>query len=439
MPIGGSFTFQDNFFSAPFTKAVQASDIQCPTWGIASEITAVNDQYYGYRVVGPPFDPLYEPPSQIIDLDPEWQACTYIYTDGDHLLSWAIFDPPYALTPASQLGPVSADPKTTSSLPSGYAATPAQSPTSVVSTTGAVALHSVPDVLPGFAASSISMAQSSIISPFPYLAPGSQPTQTASDDPAIGDPGSPSLTIFNTLASVILDPGIGGLIYSAFGGTPITLVIPSSVPLQSLAFPIQSSPFPLTHIFTIAGETFTANPSAFSIDSTTLIAGLAGVSLSGTPISLATGGFLLLGTSTINLNAPVATVPAVLTIGTNAYPYTLDSSSQALIIGTQTLTSRGSITVSGGDVLSLAPGGTAVIVVAPDASTFTEILSVGQGVSTTGGGVGYTTSSGIVTYATATGEDGIVFASKGAGRRGAMLGNLALTFVLVYWVAEAGS
>ncbi|MCJ1475726.1 hypothetical protein MMC13_004389 [Lambiella insularis] len=435
---------------------------------------------------------------------------------------------------------------------------PAQSPTSVVSTTGPVVLHSAPALMRDSTSPSAKIVQPSMIPQVPDTVSSPRPIQTASVDPAIGDPESSLSTSANAQPAVIPDLSIGGVIYSAFGGSPITLTIPSPASLQSsnpldpasatagpndlesgssedlstistvdgsaltvcpskvsvggsmisysdpgltlagisisigsngvifgistitisttgeqLSAP-QPSPAtedpaiivdgttlhpdgpglllsnvpitlegsdilligtstininplfspspPAPHVFTVAGQSFTANPSAFAIDSTSLVAGLAGVTLSGTPSSLATGGSLVIGASTIVLNAPLPTAAAVPSIGSDAFPYTMDSGSHALVIGTQTLTDGGSIAVSGGNVLSLAPGGTAVVLIAPGKATVTEALSGGLEVFTAGTGVDIMALSGAVAHATATGKGRIVFASGGTRRSSGLLG-----------------
>ncbi|KAL9128258.1 MAG: hypothetical protein Q9217_003020 [Psora testacea] len=54
-------------------------------------------------------------------------------------------------------------------------------------------------------------------------------------------------------------------------------------------------------VFTIAGQTITANPTAFPIAGTTLYAGSAGMTVNGTPVSLEPSGTLLVGTSRTGL------------------------------------------------------------------------------------------------------------------------------------------
>ena len=60
---------------------------------------------------------------------------------------------------------------------------------------------------------------------------------------------------------------------------------------------------PITRALVVAGQSFTANPSAFSVNGTTISAGGPGVTLSGTPVSLDKSGNLAVGTSTVALES----------------------------------------------------------------------------------------------------------------------------------------
>ncbi|MCJ1395398.1 hypothetical protein MMC18_008282, partial [Xylographa bjoerkii] len=435
VPVGGSFSLQENFFSAPFTKAVQVTDLQCPTWGIA---TTTPDMYQ-YLFVGPPFNPMIQPPPQLTEIDPKWAACPGYFQQGDLLASWAIMDPPYALTPAGQVGPISVPPKTTSDPPRMQTAAPAQPLTTVPSWTGSVVLQS------GNTASA--------------------------SNPAIGG---------NTASASDPKQGIGGIIYSAFGGVPITLALPSPVlgPSSSLLVPaspasVSAAPDPQTGataiivdgvtltasgagmvisgmsislepggellvgsstanintldfvtpasaappkspsplVYTIAGQILTADPPSIPTEDTTTTPNGAHSPLSGTPISQSPE-VIILGTSTITIDPPSRTAPAVLTIGNSLYSYTLNAASPALVIGTQTLVPGASITVPGGDVLSLDPSGTAVVIAAPGASVVTESL--------VGGPVASSPLSAGAGALNATGTRGVAV-SNGAPGRGAWL------------------
>ena len=90
-------------------------------------------------------------------------------------------------------------------------------------------------------------------------------------------PGGPPVTISGTTVSL---GSSGNLVI----GTN-TFALPSS----------SGSP-----VFTVGGQTFTANPTAINIAGTSIIKGGPGITVSGTPISLGASG-LVIGTSTISL------------------------------------------------------------------------------------------------------------------------------------------
>ena len=94
--------------------------------------------------------------------------------------------------------------------------------------------------------------------------------------------GGPAVTIEGTAIS--LDQS-GAL---AIGSNTISLMNPSPTPVA-------------TEVFSVAGQTFTPNPSAFSIAGTTISANGPAVTISGTRISLGENGALEIGSSTISL------------------------------------------------------------------------------------------------------------------------------------------
>lgn len=81
-------------------KPLKIADLQCPTFGLGKE-TGVDGSVH--MTVGPPWLPVIIPPREVFTLDPVWaNLCTdlasyYVFE------SFAIFDPPIALTPASHL------------------------------------------------------------------------------------------------------------------------------------------------------------------------------------------------------------------------------------------------------------------------------------------------------------------------------------------------
>ena len=103
--------------------------------------------------------------------------------------------------------------------------------------------------------------------------------------------GGPAVTVGGTAIS--LDPS--GVL--AVGGSTISLTTPSSTPFAEEAF-------------TVAGQTFTANPSVFSIAGTTISADGPAVTISGTIVSLGRNGAMQIGSSTINLPTPSDSFPS---------------------------------------------------------------------------------------------------------------------------------
>ena len=87
-------------------KALNIADLECPTFGLG---LATGTDGTVRTTVGPPYLPIIIPPPQALTLDPDWQRqCTGYQSalEGDPGFSFAIFDPPRALTAAGALIPV---------------------------------------------------------------------------------------------------------------------------------------------------------------------------------------------------------------------------------------------------------------------------------------------------------------------------------------------
>ena len=124
-------------------------------------------------------------------------------------------------------------------------------------------------------------------------------------------------------------------------------------------------------ILTFEGKTYTADASsAFVIDGQALTAGGA-VTVDGTPLSLDIEGIAaIIGSSTQMLGTAIITGSDAATIHLGAQAYTEESAGD-FIIGGQTLTDGGEITV-GGTPVSLETGGTGVVI-----GSSTEAVGVG--------------------------------------------------------------
>ena len=114
-------------------------------------------------------------------------------------------------------------------------------------------------------------------------------------------------------------------------------------------------------VLTFAGSTYTANAaSQFIVAGQTLAPG-AIISVSGTPISLASGGTVaVVGTNSQTLKSAPAITPAPAVLSFAGLSYTADASSHFIING-QTLAQGAAITVSGTPI-SLPSGGTIAVI-----------------------------------------------------------------------------
>ena len=99
-----------------------------------------------------------------------------------------------------------------------------------------------------------------------------------------------------TTSDSVLSLASGGLVV---GSSTYAFATPASNPAASST----TQEIPITTALVVAGQSFTANPSAFSVNGTTISAGGPGVTLSGTPVSLDKSGNLAVGTSTVALES----------------------------------------------------------------------------------------------------------------------------------------
>ena len=116
-----------------------------------------------------------------------------------------------------------------------------------------------------------------------------------------------------SLAGTTITPGGSPI---TIAGTPINLqssgilvigsstatLLPASTPAAPTLGTITSP-----SVFTVGGQTFTANSAAISLDGTIISPGGPGVTISGTPVSLETGGSLVVGSTTVAVGSGMET------------------------------------------------------------------------------------------------------------------------------------
>lgn len=104
------------------------------------------------------------------------------------------------------------------------------------------------------------------------------------------------------IAGTTLLPGGPGI---AISGTPISLAPSGTLFIGGSPVPLVNDlPSPPSFVFTIGGHTVTANPAGFVLAGSELVPGGTQITISGTPVSLNPSGLLFIGSSSTNLVAP---------------------------------------------------------------------------------------------------------------------------------------
>ena len=405
---------------------LKVGDLACPTFGLGvSTSSFISGTPRIFTTIGPPFNPIIVPPTQLFSLASEWwSSCEYFY--NPYLLG--VYDPPYALTPEAVLSPSIASTSTPPQVPASEKSD-ADPPISIKPTpasTQIIPFASRTDDAPSISSEStpnepsqLQPVNGPLKSTVVSLTHPSSPTPSASQqDPSsapssiaatnTGDPPpSPTGITFSTFQN------IGAIIYSAFGcslagSAASTVTIPSSGPtliivggedvsiMNPSAIVVERTTYTAggdaatvsgevisvaataraatlsPSILAIGSQTFTVAPSALVFASTTILPGSAGFTISGTPISLELSGILILGSSTITLDddPDPTSGPEVFIVGTQI----LTAGPSDLVVDGTTLTADGAgITISGTPV-TLEPSGvfvvgTATITLGPEIGT----------------------------------------------------------------------
>lgn len=278
-----------------------------------------------------PYKPYVSIPSEVKNLDPAWASCTMDPVYG----SW---DPPYALTPVqgilTQPGPLTVPTAIPANTPTSQA-----SPTPVILSTqsaGAMkpsASETVdPPSLPGTTTTSVvtpvdSGGDLQVLSPSSgaYYVTSASPQVSREDPNTSTGESSGDLSLQPPLSTKTVITISNSLI--SLGPTATAIALPGRTTSTQLS---SVDPTPLG--FVIASETLTPGGQIFA----------SGTTYSLLPIPTA----IVIDGSTINLPPPSdpTTIPATITIGSTVI--TQDVASD-FIIGSQTLTPGGVLTVSG--------------------------------------------------------------------------------------------
>lgn len=371
------------FLGWPFIgdkKPLDIRDLACPTFGLGRATGADGSVTTTY---GPPYLPIIIPPLQILTLDPSWQkSCgSSILHNAPGLKSYGIIDPPRILTPADALGP--AAPATVPALQTAVPLSTAENIAQPAPTTatGIPRATQVPN---------LADTQKS-----PPSDPQSDPPSDPPPDPP-SDPKAGSQTVVNQqlslepdstgyqtgeanlgqnhrVPSIVLvqgtdpktsQPSLGAIIFGALNGAslqPSKIANPDEVGkiIQASGGAAENEDSRLSNsaspgIVTIGGQTLTAAPSKVIFAGITFLPGDPGVSILGTPVSLAPSGTLFINNSPMPIADPAPLTPnRILTVagqGVTANP-------TRLVIAGSYITPGGPTQLISGTPISLGQSG----------------------------------------------------------------------------------
>ena len=140
-------------------------------------------------------------------------------------------------------------------------------------------------------------------------------------------------------------------------GTVVSLGQSGAMAIGSSTFDLPPPSYTPSKAYTVAGQTFTPNPSAFPIAETIISAGGPAATVEGTIISLQPSGTLLIGSSTIALlTTPPPTFPSS-DVDIDGFDVKAESSSLVVVDGKTLTADAAGVTLSGGKAVSLEAGG----------------------------------------------------------------------------------
>lgn len=390
LPIGASFINRNygRETIASYTKQVRLKDLACPTWGLMNADNLTSQQF---ATVGSPFFPIIHPPSELNSFDHAWRSCTEFVTAEIQggFLPYEIFDPPRMLVPASALAPAENPVHVVTSLdPNPTAGSPPKANPADLRTPELPSITNNPHSSDPGQRSTIAVERTSAgeAKPAPTAnsknsdpkeskhGPGQIPSGV-DHDPV--DPGSTSESTGNH--NLQPSPGIGALIFSAFGApwAPSPSVKSSGggrVASSALDRPSMDMTKPGDNpiggietlkvdtgengYFTFAGQAFTTHLSDVFVAGSKVIPNGIGVTRSGTIINLDSDGNLVVDSSTVKI-ANFGPTPPPSTYTMNGQIFQGDPS--FLVVDGKTMKPGGSgITVSG-TLLRLNSGGELIV------------------------------------------------------------------------------
>ena len=333
-------------------EPLKIADLQCPTFGLGVGTSADGSVY---TTVGPPWLPIIIPPPEVFTLDPVWESICTDLASYYVFYSFAIFDPPFALTPASSLVPPS--PGASSSKLEGPPHVPAN-PTEVYDPPATY----LPD-LSGPSSTPADSVAAPVGNPLP---PQGTPDNAAQPAAVPLDPAAKPTTAPDPPSKSPLEPSEGDIAQSGSSG-------PGSFILNALgksdphltgsvnADPTHIIPVPASGIdeVTLGGQILAISPSGVYLIGTSY-------SPEGPAITLSGGVFSLVSTSPVrdattpDEDPSMKDHPFAPSVQTIAGHNVVSNASGVYVAGSSLLPGGSAITASN-TVISLSPARTLVI------------------------------------------------------------------------------
>ena len=159
--------------------------------------------------------------------------------------------------------------------------------------------------------------------------------------------------------------------------TPVALRTDGILVLGTSTISLKVSPSPVLSVYTVGSQSFTANPTGFSIGELKVIPGQEPVTIAGTLVALRTDGALVMGTSTIQLQATPKPSPNSYTVGNE--PFTANPS--GFVVAETPILPGGRPATIAGTLVSLNPSGVLVIgsssiTLSPEATPLQDGVSI---------------------------------------------------------------
>ena len=341
----------DDGYFAGHKEPLTIADLQCPTFGLGIKTSADGSLY---TTVGPPWLPIIIPPPEVFTLDPTWESICTDLASYYVFMSFAIFDPPFALAPESYL--VAPSPAASSLKLEGPPPVPAN-PTAKFDPQATY----TPDLSgpPSSPLESVTPPVGDSLAPHDPPANAAQPAAVPFDPSArptsVPDPSSKSPPKPQGGDSThSLSSGLGSFIFGAVGKSNPRTSGSGSADLTHI-IPVPESGIEQV---TVGGQILSISPSGLYLSRTSYSPGGPAITLSDGVISLVSAS----AEEAANPDGgpPTNSQPSTPNVETIAGQDVISNTSGVYVAGSR-LSPGGSAITASDTIISLSPAGTLVV------------------------------------------------------------------------------